>query len=544
MSLARSPVAWYVAAALPLLLARASLMGLVDPSEGRYAQICREMAEGGDWVVPTWLGVPHLEKPPLAYWAGALGIRLFGRSELPARLGALAALIAAAVWTAGIARRVAGREAAVPAALVMLFAPFTVLAGVACHTDPVLLAATTLFHHSVVRRLHDGDRRALDIAALSLALGILTKGHMILLFTVLPLALARTGTFRELWRLRRVLLLLVVTVPWFVAIEARFPGFFLQQASALAGRATGSGHRAPFFIYVFALAAGLFPFVAYAPRGFAMLLPSVAEGPRGLRRLRDLATKGSQDGRLVLFWLLVPLVVLSAAGSRLWTYILPAVPPLAVFAAARLGSGPRKTAHWPVWILAGCGTALLITSAVGVPARARAVLPFVGHFGVALLLGAVWLVATRRLSRAVAVAGVSAIVVAGIVEGACVHEELFRVHRAFAKDVAALSRRTGAQVIVAGMSLPSMGFYCDTPVRIAGESGPLAREARTWGESPLFTPETDLRRLLAEDRRNVIVLKERMLRSLAPDRLPAIRAGDLVAVCGVEAGSGPVGPVR
>ncbi len=544
MSLARNPVAWCVAAALPLLLARASLVGLADPSEGRYGQICREMAEGNDWVVPTWLGVPHLEKPPLAYWAGASGIAIFGRSELPARLGALAALIASAVWTAGIARRIAGPGAAVPSALAMLLSPLAVLVGVACHTDPFLLAAATLFHHSVVRRLRDGNGRALDVAALALALGILAKGHMVLLFTVVPFALARTGVFRELWRLRRLLILLAITVPWFAAIEIRFPGFFRQQALALLGRATGSGHRAPFFVYVFALAAGLFPFVAYAPRGLVLLFPFVAAKPRGLRLLRALATEGPAERRLLLLWLLVPLVVLSAAQSRLWTYILPAVPPLAIFAGARLGSGPRAAVRWPARIVAGCGAALLAASLLGVPASAEAVLPFLGHFGVALLLGAAWLVATRRLSRAAAVAGVSAIVVAGLVEGAWHNEDLFRVHRRFAREVAELSRATGGDVIVAGMSLPSLGFYCERPVRIAGESGPLAREARTWGESPFFTPETDLKKLLDEDRRSVIVLKEKIRRSLAPEREPVIRAGDLVAVCGSAEGSGPVGPVR
>jgi 4-amino-4-deoxy-L-arabinose transferase-like glycosyltransferase len=532
ISTLRDPIAWCVAAALPLLLARASVVGLADPSEGRYAQICREMSDSGDWVVPTWLNVPHLEKPPLAYWSGALGIRLLGRSELPARLGAVVALVASAVLAAGIARRVAGPEASVPTALGVLVAPLPVVAGAACHTDPFLLAATTLFHHSVVRRLRDGSPRALDVAALALALGILAKGHMVLLFTVVPLACARTGVFRELWRPRRLLLLLALTAPWFAAIEMRFPGFFRHQAGALAGRATGSGHNAPFFIYVFALAAGLLPFATYAPRGFARLFVT-GNGLKGL------VAGGAADRRLLLFWLLVPLVVLSAAGSRLWTYILPAVPPVAILAGARLGSLAPVLRRWPAWALGACGAALVAASLAGVPKSAGPVLPFLSQLGIAALLGAAWLVATRRLPRGVATAGVSAVLVAGVVTGAFLHEDLFRVHRAFARDVAALSARTGGGVIVAGMSLPSLGFYCDAPVRIAGESGPLAREARAWGESPLFTPETDLRALLAEDRRSVIVLKEKLRLSLAPDRVPLIRAGELVAVCG-----GSVGPGR
>ncbi|MGH7162136.1 MAG: ArnT family glycosyltransferase, partial [Planctomycetota bacterium] len=76
--------------------ARAAVVGISDPSEGRYAQIAWEMAASGDWLVPRWQRIPHLEKPPLAYWAGAAGISLLGRNELGARLVPLLALLASA----------------------------------------------------------------------------------------------------------------------------------------------------------------------------------------------------------------------------------------------------------------------------------------------------------------------------------------------------------------------------------------------------------------------------------------------------------------
>jgi 4-amino-4-deoxy-L-arabinose transferase-like glycosyltransferase len=506
---------WCIAAALPLLLARAALPGLAEPSEARYGQICREMAEGGDWLVPKWQGIPHLEKPPLAYWAGAAGILLLGRTEIAVRIGAVIVLVASALLAAGIARRISGPSAAPAAALGMLLSPLTVAAGAACLTDPFLLAATTLFFHAVVRRLHDGDDRALDVAALALGLGFLAKGHMVLLFTVVPLALARTGVFRELWRPRRVAILALLAAPWLAYIEHRFPGFLAYQLGAIGGRAGGSGHRAPFFVYMLALAVGLFPFVLHAPHGYGTL--------------------GQPYRRLLLLWLLVPLVVLTAAGSRLWTYILPAAPPLLLFAAARLGTSPATAARRSPWLLAAAGVVLLVASRIGEPASAAPVLPFLGHFGVALLLAAAWLAtAAGRLARTVVVAGLSAILVGGVVEGACVHENLFRVHRSFAREVRDLSARTGAPVVVLGMSLPSIAFYGDAPVTIAGERGRLALEEQAWGESPLFQPEADIGLILRTDRERVLVVKEKVLLALAPEREPVVR----------EAGLAAVGPVR
>lgn len=42
---------------------------LMDPDEGRYAEIAREMLERGDLITPTLNYVPYFEKPPLLYWA-------------------------------------------------------------------------------------------------------------------------------------------------------------------------------------------------------------------------------------------------------------------------------------------------------------------------------------------------------------------------------------------------------------------------------------------------------------------------------------------
>ena len=59
---------------------------LLEPDEGRYAQIPKEMLLHNSWVVPTLQGEPYLDKPPLLYWLVALSYRAFGITPEAARL--------------------------------------------------------------------------------------------------------------------------------------------------------------------------------------------------------------------------------------------------------------------------------------------------------------------------------------------------------------------------------------------------------------------------------------------------------------------------
>src|SRR4051812_3773386 len=74
--------------ALPALLLYPTLsFRLLEPDEGRYAQIPKEMLARGDWVVPHLQGQPYLDKPPLLYWLVMLSYKLFGVSEAAAPPG-------------------------------------------------------------------------------------------------------------------------------------------------------------------------------------------------------------------------------------------------------------------------------------------------------------------------------------------------------------------------------------------------------------------------------------------------------------------------
>src|SRR3954452_8531904 len=59
---------------------------LLDPDEGLHAAIAQEMVQRGDYVTPTFLGEPFLDKPILFFWAEAASLRAFGNREFAVRL--------------------------------------------------------------------------------------------------------------------------------------------------------------------------------------------------------------------------------------------------------------------------------------------------------------------------------------------------------------------------------------------------------------------------------------------------------------------------
>src|SRR5436189_5686933 len=92
---------------------------LLEPDEGRYAQIPKEMLARDSWVVPTLQGEPYLDKPPLMYWLVALSYSLFGVSAQSARLvpAVCVHLTILAVYLLG--RRSLGERAAFWAAVLL-----------------------------------------------------------------------------------------------------------------------------------------------------------------------------------------------------------------------------------------------------------------------------------------------------------------------------------------------------------------------------------------------------------------------------------------
>src|ERR1700719_3668798 len=106
-----------IVALAPIWLLGILYRGLWTPDEPREADIAWRMSQQSDRAIPSLAGAPFLEKPPLTYWLAGASVAAFGDSAalvlLPNFLYAL--IVAAAIGT--LAARMAGRDAALVAAL-------------------------------------------------------------------------------------------------------------------------------------------------------------------------------------------------------------------------------------------------------------------------------------------------------------------------------------------------------------------------------------------------------------------------------------------
>jgi 4-amino-4-deoxy-L-arabinose transferase len=443
---------------------------LLDPDEGLHAAIAQEMVERGDYVTPRFLGEPFLDKPVLFFWAQAASLRLFGGSEAAIRGVGLAFAVFGALVTGWAGRRMFGNGAGMVASVVYgTMALPLALAQAAVHDValvPWVVLAVLAFWEA---RCAQAARATLGWSALAglwLGLAVLTKG--LVGVAIVGVAVCAWLTWRRglRWTLLAggILSLVVaaaVAAPWYLAMERANPGYlryFVVERHFL-GFATSSqphGDR-PWWYYLPLLVAGGLPWAGWIRGGTA---PPAGE------------TAGARDARrLAWSWLAGGWAFLSAASSKLVTYLLPVFPPLALLAAASVirAEGDRaEPGDGLARLLSACAMALVL------PALLLADRRWFGVSGslalgwtVSALLAAAWIAAGRSADRRRAFRWTALLAVATV--WAALMLVLPPIARAFsARDLAAVINAHGEfpeRLWVFDERVGSLVFYLEPPLR-------------------------------------------------------------------------------
>lgn len=475
-------VAWFALVVLVhywCLFDGLAAIGLTGPDEPRYAAIAREMAETGDWVTPRLHGKEWFEKPILYYWAAAVQYKLWGDTEVAARLPSALAATATSAALGWLALRLYGWGAA---QVVLLLFPSTVAAigfGRAATTDMLFSAALALAMVAATRivrparlqgeeevTIYAGAKPAprshamtelLWRAGFGAALGLaaLAKG---------PAALILAGGSTGLWTIatRRwrdgftlaspaaVLTFALVALPWYVLCALRNPEFvdvFLISHNVRRFLTPVFQHEQPFWFFGPILLLGLVPWTP--------LLLGVARdgiGALGGNRWR------SAPSFFLACWVIFPVLFFSASKSKLPGYVLPVIPPLALLLARSLSEGMAHRDQLTRWLLAATGMVLVfLGGAAGTPSLVAARMPGATPDSLLLLAivpgiaGAltVLLASRRRLLLSVALAALCIAASARVLTGSILPQMDAQISaRALARFVAAPPEQRGKPVAV------------------------------------------------------------------------------------------------
>jgi 4-amino-4-deoxy-L-arabinose transferase-like glycosyltransferase len=334
---------------------------LWEPDEGRYAEIAREMVVSGDYVTPRDDFELYFEKPPLVYWANAASIKIFGVNEfavrLPAALFSIGQVVVTAALVEGMFGGLPGFFAALVLALTPLFYGFAKFATL----DPAIAFFLTAALAAFYIAARDGPfsrrtaRNWMLLSAAMLALGTLAKGPIALLLGgAIALAwLALEHRLREIAQMPLVLCGVVyaaIVLPWFILMEARNPGFvsffFIHEHLERYVASTEHGWGPWFFLPI--VIGGAWPWIFFVPLGW-----SAMRAEDGLLGWPRYARESHAFARFLAIWFVVILVFFSIPRSKLGSYILPALPPLAIVAGCGLvrlflmAPGERRPIlHW------------------------------------------------------------------------------------------------------------------------------------------------------------------------------------------------------
>lgn len=346
--------------------------------EVTHARVIQEGIDSGAWLRLTLDGTPYYNKPPFKMWLTRLVLALFGEGNLQFRLIDGVATMGTVIVTMLLAFRLfACHLSAILSGLLLLGSwDFLVESRNNQGTqDAMLLFLVTtsmLVGWSLLRHAQAGEsrgvRRSVIGLAVPLGLAISTKslaGGLPILLLLIGLLTTLRSTFVTFlsshWKTLLLSALLVVVIPglYYLPLFLRDPHawayvFHGEIYNRLLGEGYHNQARWEFYL------TGIFVRRPTVPVALVLLGGVVAFVQMARGRDRRAWT-------FLLVWIVVPLVLYSSFSSRVFHYIAPVFPPLAILCGHGLAWGTTAALRFlrrrsvPVAAMLGvCATIVLL----------------------------------------------------------------------------------------------------------------------------------------------------------------------------------------
>jgi 4-amino-4-deoxy-L-arabinose transferase-like glycosyltransferase len=339
---------------------------LWPPDEPRYAQVAREMAETGQWIVPHLNYETYAHKPPLFFWLVALSAKLLGgfstiAAVLPSALAGIGTVLLSYLLARNMFKsRLTGFLGGVVLATSVEFLGLSSIGRM----DIPLTFFTTLALFHFWRWHVEGRRAYLFPFYIGMAFAVLVKGPVGLL--PLPIALIYLVASKQAAKIGKMHLGLgllgtaAIIACWLVPAAIVGGEAYWQEllGKQIFGRVYKSwSHGAPFYYYMISFPWGFLPWFA--------LLPAAI-----IRYARERTERTGSGITFVVTWFLTIFIFFTLISGKRDVYLLPLFPACALFLAKYLAdvvvSGERKPVELKVCftllfvVLLGIGVAAVV----------------------------------------------------------------------------------------------------------------------------------------------------------------------------------------
>ncbi len=489
-------LAWLV-----LWFAGAQSRVLLEPDEGRYAEVPREMVATANWVTPRYDEVLFFDKPALQYWGTAIAYKAFGVHDWTARLWELFTGLMTLVMVGWAGTRAFGRVAGWGAAGV-LGSSFLWVVGSHIATLDVGVAAFLglALCAFILAQLPDTGPRAHRAWMLAtwaaMAAAFLSKGLIGIVFPggALFFYMVWTRQWALLRRMEWALglpLFLLLVLPWFVAVQLRhgqFLDYFFVRQQFTRFLTDRDDRQQPLWFFLPVLVIGFFPWLA--------LLPAALKRPN--------RQPGFDARKLLWIWTLMIFVFFSVSHSKLPLYLLPVFPAVALLVGDTIARGSNRV----LGLALGAAAAMLLLAIPvalrqHVPANLALLAPaFMGYMrllamamGIAASLLMIAAVLGWREHRLASI-GVASFAGLGLLQAALIGFQAL----APAYSAAPLARaiapwcKAGTPIYMVDTLERGLPFYLRRPVTLVGQAPYDLRDGLRWEPWRLMPQQSFVRR--------------------------------------------------
>ncbi len=365
---------------------------LWNPDEPRYAQVAREMVDGGDWVLMHFNGKMYGDKPPLFFWLIALSSFLWqGFTSFTVRFpsavfGTLTVLLTFLIgrhlyssrtgFTSGLILATSAEfaylstRANIDATLTFfttasLFCFFKWYKNTAPHPSPLPMGKR---EELTGNRVLKGSKRPFIIYGfyIGMALATLAKGPvgfiLPLLVSMVYLVVEKDWNgIKRMKLIQGMILFIIIVLAWYLPALLKGGKEYFNETIMLhtVDRfAKGSSHIRPFYYYLYNFTADFLPWIFFLPTAIAY---GFSGGRAGIKR----------EFLFLFVWFVVIFIFFSFSKGKRGLYLLPLFPAVSLmvgkwwdeFLSASIKDFHHRWFSIPLRIFSG----LLLGLGVGIP---------------------------------------------------------------------------------------------------------------------------------------------------------------------------------